>query len=459
VRALLPILAALLPLADAPRGLVERVVCADHPDQSYAVYAPSAAGAAKPSPVLYLLDARGRALLPIQRFREAADAFGWILVSSYNSRSDTAGDPNGPALAAMWNDSHTRLAIDPARTYFAGFSGGGRAAVGLASRSPKPVAGVIGCGAGFPDPDAPLAPLPFAYFGTVGDRDFNYGEMRLLDERLAAARATHRVAIFPGGHDWPPPEVAREALAWMELQALRSGARPADEEALASLYRADLAGAAALADAGRGPQAFRRYESIAADFRGLRDTAEADARVAALRADAPLQKALREEKRRDARDRDTLASLARKLGRAAAAEEVPPVARVASELQIASLKNRAARGESEEERLSAQRILSSLRVQTSFYLPRRFLDAGDPARAVLMLSVAAEIDPDAPSVYYDRAAAHARAGETGPALADLQRAVDRGFRDFDELGADPDFGRLRESEAFRKWLADVRARV
>jgi regulator of sirC expression with transglutaminase-like and TPR domain len=138
---------------------------------------------------------------------------------------------------------------------------------------------------------------------------------------------------------------------------------------------------------------------------------------------------------------------------------LPPVARVAGELQLPALRERARHAGSEEERLSAQRILANLRVQTAFYLPRRFLEAGDWARAVLLLSVAAEIDPDAPSVYYDRAAAHARAGEPGPALADLQRAVDRGFRRFDALEADPDFARLRETAAFRDWLTQAKARV
>ena len=78
---------------------------------------------------------------------------------------------------------------------------------------------------------------------------------------------------------------------------------------------------------------------------------------------------------------------------------------------------------------------------------------------MLLLSVAAEIDPDAPAIYYDRAAAHARGGEPGPALADLQRAVDRGFRRFDALESDPDFARLRETEAFRDWLERAKARV
>jgi predicted esterase len=454
-------LALAAPAAEPPRGLVERVVCAEEPDQSYALYVPAVYAEARPAPVLYLLDARGRALLPIERFRAAADALGWVLVSSYNSRSDTSGDPNGPAVTAMWNDTHSRLALDARRAYLGGFSGGGRAAVAMALRLPGRIAGVVGCGAGFPDETSASKALPFAYFGTVGDRDFNYYEMRELDDRLTAAGTPHRLSVFRGDHDWPPAAVSREALAWMELRAIRTGSRAADPAVLRGLYEEDLAGARALEDDGRRTDGYRRYAAMSSDFHGLADTAQADAREKALAGDPSLQKALREERRRDDRDRSSLSTLAAKLRRAldASGTALPPVARVAGELQIPPLRERAEHAGSEEERLSAQRILANLRVQTAFYLPRRFLEAGDWARAVLLLSLAAEIDPDAPSVYYDRAAAHARAGEPGPALADLQRAVDRGFRRFDALEADPDFARLRETAAFRDWLTQAKARV
>jgi len=463
VHALAWLLAAALTTPESPRGLVERIVCAEQPDQSYALYVPATYTEARPAPVLYLLDARGRALLPIERFRAAAEELGWVLVSSYNSRSDTSGDPNGPAVAAMWNDSLARLAIDPKRAYLAGFSGGGRAAVEVALRHPDRISGVIGCGAGFPDETSPSKALPFSYFGTVGDRDFNYYEMRELDQRLLAAASPHRLSVFRGEHDWPPAALAREALAWMEMRAIRAGTRGAGPASLdaGALYRDDLEGARALEDDGRRTDAYRRYGAIASDFRGLVDTAQADARAKALAADPSLQKALGEERRRDDRDRSSLSALAARLRRSVGTSgtPLPPVARVAGELQIPALRERAQHAASEDERLSAQRVLANLRVQTAFYLPRRFLDTGDWARAVLLLSVAAEIDPDAPSIYYDRAAAHARAGEPGPALADLQRAVDRGFRRFDALESDPDFARLRETAAFRDWLTQAKARV
>ena len=107
----------------APGTIAERVACRDRPEKTYALYLPPSYAPDRPAPILYLLDARGRALLALERFRGAAEAYGWILASSYDSRSDTKDDPNTPALQAMWSDTHARLSIDPRRLYLGGFSG------------------------------------------------------------------------------------------------------------------------------------------------------------------------------------------------------------------------------------------------------------------------------------------------------------------------------------------------
>src|SRR4030095_5880498 len=153
----LVIAALVFAAALAPGQVTERIVCKEAPDQSYALYLPSSYAASRPWPVLYLLDARGNALVPIERFRAAAEEFGWILVSSYNSQSDTNDDPNTPAMRAMWKDTHATLALDGRRTYAGGFSGGGRAAVGMALALPKEAFdGGNGRGAGLPQAPAPI---------------------------------------------------------------------------------------------------------------------------------------------------------------------------------------------------------------------------------------------------------------------------------------------------------------
>ena len=102
-----------------PKGqVVEKVVVARAPGQSYALYLPSTYTSDRFWPVLYMLDARGNALVPLERFREAAERFGWILVSSYNSRSDTK-DPGftGACESGKPAPAPTTPAIRPGSAY------------------------------------------------------------------------------------------------------------------------------------------------------------------------------------------------------------------------------------------------------------------------------------------------------------------------------------------------------
>jgi len=460
------VLAALLPTAppaaapELPRGqVIERVVAKAAPAQSYALYLPSAYTPEKLWPVLYVLDARGRALFPLELFRPAAEEFGWILVSSYNSASDTKDDLNAPAMTAIWNDAVGRFAIDGRRVYAAGFSGTGRAAVGMGYALPGRIAGVISAGAGFEDSRASIKSVPFAYFGTVGDRDMNYYEMRSLEEKLENARALHRIAYFEGPHAWMPPELARASVAWMELQAMKAATRPRDPGRIAALQSEARRRAASLEAAGRRVEAQAAWAQTAEDFRGLADAAgvaEDEKRSEALARLPEVRTALKDARRRDARDEATLRTINTKLRNALAQSDPPPPSLLAAELGIPALRRQAA-SDTPEERLSAERILANLRAATAFYLPQEMLDRRDPTRARALLGVAAEIDPDNPLVYYNLACDAARSGNASRAIADLDRAVARGFRRFELIDEDADFAPIRNDAAFQKWLADARA--
>ena len=114
----------------------------------------------------------------------------------------------------MWGDTHERLAIDARRAYVGGFSGTTRFAVALALGRAEGVRGDSSdAEPGVPRKSGPTRICPFAYFGTAGDRDFNYDEVRQLDADLAKAGASYRIEYFDGGHDWAPPDLARRAVS------------------------------------------------------------------------------------------------------------------------------------------------------------------------------------------------------------------------------------------------------
>ena len=110
--------------ADLPTGgFSPRVACLSDPEQSFALYLPSGYRPGRPNPILYCFDPGGNGSIPVALFREGAEKFGWIVVGSHNSR-------NGPwevilrAARTLWLDTHARFAVDDARVYAAGFSGG-----------------------------------------------------------------------------------------------------------------------------------------------------------------------------------------------------------------------------------------------------------------------------------------------------------------------------------------------
>ena len=67
--------------------IVEKVVCAQDVNQTYALYLPSNYVSTRKWPILYAFDPGARGRIPVERFKEAAERFGWIIVGSNNSRN------------------------------------------------------------------------------------------------------------------------------------------------------------------------------------------------------------------------------------------------------------------------------------------------------------------------------------------------------------------------------------
>jgi hypothetical protein len=357
----------------------------------------------------------------------------------------------------MWKDAHERLALDDRRAYLSGFSGGARASVAMALSAPAAIAGVIGCGAGFADEEAPIKSLSFPYFGTVGERDMNYYEMRALDEKLAKAKAAYRIGFFDGPHEWAPEALAREALVFLEVRAMRSGLRPADAALASRLYGEDLERAKELESTGRPDLALSRLRWAARDFDGLSDVAAAKAGAERLEKAGDAARLEKEARKRDDRDRGQLHRISAKISEAVGEADPPASAVLSNELGVPALRERAASPDANE-RLSAARIIANLRAQTGFYLPEHFLERGDLSRARLLLGVAASLDPQNPAGDYNLACASARSGDVALALKDLDHAVAKGFKNLDAIDSDPDFERIRTDPRFQKWLQDARAR-
>ena len=283
-----------------PAGqIIPDVKCAADASQSYALYLPSNYTADRAWPVILGFDPGGRGRTAVERYQAAAEQYGYIVVGSNNSRNGST--ETGKAAASMANDVFSRFRIDPKRVYTAGMSGGARVAFSVALSSFK-IAGVFASSAGYPDGKSRTT-LPFPVFATAGTDDFNHWEMRQLDHDLTSP---HYLAIFPGPHVWLSSELAVTGVEWMEIQSMKSGIKPRDEMEIDRILAKRTAAANQNA---QDKDTFLALQSIASDFKGLRDVSEVSARAAELGKSKAVRDALKKDAEEDRRELDLLRSI------------------------------------------------------------------------------------------------------------------------------------------------------
>ncbi len=427
-----------------PRGgIVDSVACLESPGHTYALYLPSGYTPERAWPVLIALDPAARGREPLERFAEGAESLGFVLAGSNDSRNGPL-EPSAEALVAIWNDLQQRFAVDLDRIYLAGFSGGARMATQFAQKSK--VAGALACGAGLLEGDP--ARFPFDYLATAGLEDMNYLEVRVLIENLQRRGSAAALLEFQGGHDWPPPPVARQALEWLELQAMRRGLRAPDPEFVQRYSRARLQEAERLEEQGRVFDAYRAYRSLSLDLEELGDASQARGRMRLLEDDPRL-----EEDRRG-------------LERASEVER--------REIRVIMKQVLADRPRKSDqwwrEKIESYRKLAERDLPDAAALSRRLINlvmgnaqekawfasqAGDFERARWLTRIAVVVRPESAELHYRLARFEALTGYHEDALSSLRRAVELGFQDPSRLAADDAFKKLRSLPEFRDLRASV----
>ncbi len=437
-----------------PGKIIPKVLCAGDASQSYALYLPSRYSADRKWPILFCFDPGARGLLPVQRFMNAAEKYGYIVAGSNNSR-------NGPmriveeAAGAMLHDANSRFSLDPRRTYLAGFSGGARVAVGIGLAMKERVAGIFACGAGFPPSVRPDASIPFAFFGAAGNDDFNYPELRKLDGNLEELGIAHEFESFQGGHEWAPEAVCTHALEWMELQAMKSGIVERNEEWIHELFAARIAGAESAGKSNRQYESYRRYSSIAADFSGLADVTKAASEAKLLERSKAVGKALDQEKNVEERQRRLEGEAARLEEDAFSGDNRMFAAQEFRRL-IDNLNSEAKQTRNEVNRSAAARALLSVWIGLNEAATEEF-QRREFRRAAARLELMAQMRPGNAGVDYQLSRAHALLGDRKAAIAALKNAVKKGFADPAALEQDRDLDILKNEPEFKAIIEDLRA--
>lgn len=418
---------------------------------SYSLYLPKNFAPTERYPIVYCFDPGGRGKLPVERFKEVAERYGFILAGSNDSRNGPATDLNAIANGLL-EDTQKRFPIAPGRLYVTGFSGGARVASRIARALDGQCTGAILSGAGFFAPPTSKKDVPFLVFAAVGTEDFNYAEVTKLERALEGFGAANRVVRFEGDHDWMPAPVFEQALIWLNLNAMKAGSFPRDEPFI-DIALIDAGKRRADAKAANDPlSAFREGHSTAETFTGLRDVTALAKEIEAEKDSEPVKREMKAEQGQidaQAKAEKQFFEIRSRIG-TGSTEESPEL-----ELGrlIGSFRKQAEKG-NPVERQAANRILGSffaICVETA--AASRNAKKYDLAERDLRL--AATVRPDAVWPHYDLARLYAVNGKTKKVVEELRRCIALGLKSPRALTEQPDFAPLQNDEAFKALVAEL----
>lgn len=429
--------------------IIEKVTARKDDKQSYALYLPSSYTPAKPFPIIYAFDPGARGAMPVERFKEAAEKYGYIVVGSNNSRNGP-GVPLSQILNTLLDDTQSRLAIDGKRVYATGFSGGARVAGSLAFSLKGQIAGVIACGAGFPGEAKPAKDLPFSFYGIAGTEDFNLIEVRQLVRTLDALGATTHLAVFEGEHSWPPVAFCTEAVEWMELQAMKTGRRNRDDKLIAELLAKQSKRMQADETANKTFDVFLQAAALAKDFQGLSNVTDFAAKAEQLKSSKEVKDGFKLEKNEEQLQQNYLRNLFTLRDRLRT-DENPGAVMIELRTLIAGLQKKSDSDVPSSERSVARRTLggawvSLMEESAQDRYSRRFADLA------ATLALAAEIRPANPQVFFNLARAQALASKRKEALDALKKAVEKGYANLEELKTNPDLETIRGDKTYKQLI-------
>jgi len=429
----------------APGQLVERIICRQNTDQSYALYLPSNYQADKTWPVILALDPGARGKFPIEAFREAAEEYGYILVGSNNSRNGPMA-VGGTALHAMWEDAFDRFSLDTERIYLTGFSGGARMAGRFALLS-KQVRGVILCGAGFDLPERGEE-IPFSVLLATGDWDSNYLELKTLNADLLDRKAKVRLITFGGGHLWPSSSVCRQAVQWLEIGTYRDGLQPSDATLIDSLYQQELKRGEALEASRQFFNAYLSYLDLKTDLEGLRDLSEVEKRIARLDGSNRLRSSLEEVQRLEKTERRYIKDFLKEFFR-----EKPKKRLDWWQDKLDSITKMEQKKKENQQYMLLVRRLREFIWRNGWERSWVASQAGEYAQAAYLAEIAALVREDSNPLFFHISRMYALSGQETEALENLQKAIDKGFNDVERIKAEPAFNSLHKNPQFQELIS------
>jgi hypothetical protein len=189
------------------------------PASAFEYFVPTATTPPTGWPIIFAFDPHARGGYVINKYKNLAEEFGFVLVVSNRSRNGQAIAEGLEIYQQMRREIQPKARIDMQHIVIMGFSGGARVAVSVGLEDREVVA-VVGAGAGFPELQGkPKA--DFYYVGMAGYEDFNLNELINNDRFLSRNGFRNQLIIFEADHNWPPVDAMREAFYAVSLKEIK----------------------------------------------------------------------------------------------------------------------------------------------------------------------------------------------------------------------------------------------
>lgn len=422
---------------DLQKGVImDGQSCAADQGNRFAVYLPSQHNQSQAWPVMIFFDAHARGAMPLRKYQALADQFGYILVGSNSSKNGLPPQQSMNIFNTLIDEVKGRFSADTARIYTSGFSGGARIATwAAASRGDIPA--VVGCGAGFPQLQAPIKKL-FRYLGVVGNQDFNYLEFLELKEFLDQSGLHNHVYVFEGKHAWPDLETMRYGFIWTEMDAVRTGVKSSDPELIES-YKAMIGKREKDLDAlGETARMYDLYKEAISFTTGVVDNAEYSTKLSKLENDPALVRALAARETLRGKEKQHREYYTKKFGK----ENLDWW-----QMEITRLRLTADNSQGTPEAEEIERIFSFLSI-LGYMQSSNAIQQRNMTLARYSLAIYGWADPEIPDQRFLQAKFFALNDEPELALNALREAKDLGYWDYEKVDTDPDLAAIRSLPGF-----------
>ena len=435
--------------------IIDTVKCLNHPDQSYTLYLPTFYSEKAIFPVMLIFDPGGQGTPAVEAFRKAAEKDGYILACSNNSKNGSLND-NFAAAGYMLNDLAHRFALNERRICAAGFSGGSRFALALAS-SNNFIEGVIGCGAGLPNDQSlmPSEKSSFVYYGIAGNRDMNYLEMfDLMTFFNNRTSVIPYLRTFDGGHQWPSPEILQEAVEWINLQTMKKKIVAVDTAYFSFCSKKTKTLVNNLVTAGNQYDAARYLRYAIRDFSGEPVARDLTRSLTVIEQSKDYKESSREWNNIASLEKVRNENYMSVLGKVLSSGSVPDTTAAWWRKEIGSLVMMKDNGNPRKSQM-ASRLLNFISILcseqgTSFFRQKKYDISG------FLFTVCTWSDSENKNNYFNLARALAGSDKKQEAIEALNKAYEHGLNSRKTIEMEPSFYNIRNDEKYKSLLMKLK---